>query len=237
MNLRIRSRSRALGVSSLVLAAALTFSACGSTAVVTVSAKAQLATVKLNAVKQKYVLATLLEMSHGQTIQQTGALSINQGAQKIVSGSDQMIVVYIGGLLYVQASKGFLYGIFHLTTAQSIKQAGKWALVSKTNAAYNNVLAGVTIPLAMSEFKFGARDKLTLGPVKQLNGNSTTSLIQQVHKTDVSAGGIETYYLSASRPHLLVEVDAKSSAFSSKLTFTKWGKKFNITAPTPTWQI
>jgi hypothetical protein len=147
-----------------------------------------------------------------------------------LGSSDHMTVEYVDHNLYAKASLGFLEGTFGLAPSVASSVINKWTKVATNNPAYVAVYSAVTITSAMS-FVAGS------GPVKSgqptvVDGIKVKELQVAISKSSESPAGTETLFITYSGKPLPIETKFVGSGYTSKMTYSQWGKKFKLKAPT-----
>jgi hypothetical protein len=229
--LRARSLRTVFAALSLIGTVGL-ISASGATTAPTPRAELSAAIAAGNA--QHYVRIVSVNTSPGASQQVSSQAGPGTGTQFLTNsgsgGSGEMFVIYVNHILFVKASLGFLEGTFGLTKGAATPVTNKWASVATSNPAYGNVFSAVTIKSAMSYLAYTGT--VTAGGTTVVNGIKVKVLRVAIGKSSVAPAGTETLYIALTGPPLPIAVNFVGSGYSSKLTFSQWGKRFTLHAPT-----
>jgi hypothetical protein len=211
-------------------------SACGGSQQNSLSGKSPgsvLSTALSAAAKFQAVHYVLQTTSNGQTQTVTGDAATSNGAQSVVLGTDQTVVVVVGATAYLRGNAGGLQDIIGFSSTQASQEGGKWISFQKGDAPYQTVVQGVTLNSLLSELK----------PVPPLI-ESSPGTVSGVQVVGVRGGlqssprqGEATFWVATAAPNVLVSIDARATSVSTGKTvtqvgvFSKWGARFRVTAP------
>ena len=171
-----------------------------------------------------YVLRTS-GTSTSQTV--TGDAATNQGAEYVVSGSDEAVIQLIGSTAYIKGNAGGLQDIIGLGSAQATRYAGQWVSLQPTDSMYRSVVQSVTLQGVLGNVKpRGSLEKST--PVT-LGGRSVVGVRGGL--ADATEQGSATMWVATATPNVPVGVEAQTTSGSEIGVFSKWGERFRFEAP------
>lgn len=207
--------------------------AVATTAVAAASLRTEISAAIAAGDAQHYVRIISVNTAPGQSQTITSMAGPGMGIQVLRAtgsgGSDHMTVEYVNHTLYVKASLGFLEGTFGLSYGVATPVINKWTVVATSNPSFTTVYSAVTINSVMS-FLAGS-GPVTSGLPTVVAGDKVKVLRIAISKSSASPAGTETLYLPLAGLPLPVETDFIGSGYTSKMTFSQWGKHFTLHAP------
>jgi hypothetical protein len=178
-----------------------------------------------------YVLSAA-QGKQSQTI--SGDASPTEGRQMVVQATQQIEVIYVGGVAYVRGDSGGLASAMGFAASVAQSYANKWIAVHSTDSLFKSIVSAVTLAGTLAQ----------LNPTGQLSLTSATTVAGQT-AVGVKGGlpgtpqagvtGSTTLYVAASKPTVPLKFAGTASEGSNhvvdKGTFTNWGKPLHLSAP------
>jgi hypothetical protein len=233
-------RSLPIGLVSLALLA----TACGSggggaptDALGHKTAQAVLTSAVAAATQSGFVHFTLRGTVSGHTETIVADASPTDGQEIVTAGSLNFQAKVVAGGAYVEGNAGGLEGQFGLSASAAQTYAGKWISIAVTDAPYASLTKAVTLATTMTELRPTGHLSLTA---------RTTRLARSVLGVrgslpggfNKATTGSAVLYVSTTDPTLPILFDAVQTTSGSKETdvgtFSNWGKRFTLVAPTST---
>jgi hypothetical protein len=179
-----------------------------------------------------YVLSAV-EGTSSQTI--TGDASETEGQQTVAQGSQNIQVIYVGGIAYVRGDSGGLTSAMGLAAAVATTYANKWIAVHSTDSLFKSIVSAVTLAGTLAQLN--PTGKLTLTDSTTVAGRAAVGVKGGLPGTPQSGvTGVTTLYVAASQPTVPLKFSGTAQEGSQKVkdtgTFTHWGKALKLTAPT-----
>jgi hypothetical protein len=127
----------------------------------------------------------------------------------------------VAGSLFVKGNAGFLTVQLNAAPASAAKWANKWISIPRSDANYAILSAGLSTSAGIT----------SLIPTGKLSVKATTTRasVSCVPVTGTVSGTPTTLYVATASPHVIVAVS--QSAANTQMTFSQYGKKFDLTAP------
>ncbi len=173
------------------------------------------------------------------TISQSGSAGIDKGyvystyRDGKIKGASQE--VYQNGRLYLKANSLTLISFFGFKKAGAEKYGNKWIFIPKTDVAYINLTASLTISGQMQQIKIPGKVTYLKNP--KLNGKKVLGIVGHPQ----SQGGLsetEILYTSVTKNHLPLKATLSQGKNGyADVTFTKWNSIVKITLPTQSTPI
>jgi len=166
-----------------------------------------------------------------------GAISASTASETLSSTGTPLQVQLIGGTAYINGSATALASALQITPAQATSVAGKWIVVSSTDAPFKKLTNALTLSSSLSDFAAKSGHSLHIGKTQHLDGHSVIPIVGVPLQT-LSKGttGSVALYLSPKAPYLPVAGSLVLANKSERLTevavFGNWGAKVSLTAPT-----
>jgi hypothetical protein len=155
----------------------------------------------------------------------------DQGSEKVTNGSEKVSIVVTPTDAYLSGSKSGLEKYMGLTAAEEKKVGTSWIKIAKGSSQYTSFSTSLTaasfsavLPAVKGTTLLSARDAKTNG--YQLKW--TTAATSSEPKTT------STMVIASTSKELPLKEHVTSKGAQSETTFTKWGKKISVTAPTKT---
>ncbi len=179
-----------------------------------------------------YVLSAV-EGASSQTI--TGDASETEGQQTVAQGSQNIQVIYVGGIAYVRGDSGGLTSAMGLSATVATTYANKWIAVHSTDSLFKSIVSAVTLAGTLAQLN--PTGKLTLTDPTTVAGRAAVGVKGGLPGTPQSGvTGTTTLYVAASQPTVPLKFSGTAQEGSQKVkdtgTFTDWGKALKLTAPT-----
>jgi hypothetical protein len=199
---------------------------------------ATLLSVSASQVVSKGLAAAERETSvhvHGQgkqgseSVSQTADALVSSGRQVNAEGADQADLVLVGGTVYLKANRPALvaYG-FPSSLGPSL--ANKWISVPRSNRAYAAFSSGMNISQTLDEIHLSG--SLSLLSTKTIDGQRVVGVRGLANPTTgFPAHSSWDLYFAATGRGLPVEGVLSSGSAHDVVTFSNWGEKLTIKAP------
>ena len=173
----------------------------------------------------------------GQTQTISGDAGPNEGQQTVTQGKQQIKVVYVGSVAYVQGNASGLSSVMGLKPATASTYAGKWIAIHKTDSLYNSIAKSVTLVSTLTQLEPSGR--LTLTGLSTAAGRQVIAVRGGLPGPPQSGvSGSATYYIATSHPTLPLRFSgAVQSGTQSAVddgTFSAWGAPLHLQVPAPT---
>ena len=175
-----------------------------------------------------YVLQTS-GTAQSQTV--TGDAVTNEGAESVVTGSDQAVVELVRSTVFLRGNAGGLQDIIGLTATMASQNAGKWISFQPTDSLYQSVAHAVTLKSVLAELTpSGSLAESTRG---RIAGKSVVGIRGAL--PDATNRGTATFWVATTAPTVPVGVDAQTTSGGQSVlefgVFSRWGERFQFTAP------
>jgi hypothetical protein len=226
-----------LGSLSLLLAACGSGGGAGSSGLANKTPKEILSTAVAAATKSGSVHFELLGKEGGNTETITGDSSNTDGREIISAGQVNIEAEVIGHGAYVKGNSGGLQSEMDLSATNAATYAGKWISIASTDAPFSSITKAVSLSGTLGELK--PSGKLT----RTAKTTKASQAVIGVHgglpggATNGTTGSA-VLYVATSQPNVPIVFDVTESSGTTKETdvgtFTKWGQKLHLVAPTNT---
>ena len=188
-------------------------------------------------------LAAILAAAHAQKSVHYVALADNgvsrtrlvcdvattKGIQRITYGrggrTGKVTVLVIDGTAYIRGDAFILSSYLGFQSAASVRFAGKWIKIPRSDTAYVSISASATLPSTLDEFRLAGR--LEFVAHKKVGGQQTFGIAGVTGQPPAKA----TLYARAKGAPLPVgEVETLGKAFAETL-LSKWNEPVIVSAP------
>jgi len=167
--------------------------------------------------------------SQTQTI--TGVAGTDEAQQTVSEGTQKVSVTYVGGVAYVQGNAGGLASAMGLSSSVAAKYADKWIAVESSDSLFKSIVQAVTLTETLSQLVPTA--PLDFAPPDTVAGQQVLVVRGGLPKGTASGvTGSTKLYVAASKPTLPLRFTGDASTgVSDSCTFSQWGTKISLTAP------
>lgn len=178
------------------------------------------------------VTATSSTTIGGQVYSLLTRSSTSSGQQSLRIGAATTLVRVFDGVVYINDSATAIQAQFGVSAPT---YANRWIEIPATSSYYAHFNTFILLPSLLSEIPPAGVLKVT-----------RTSVVRTITVVGVSgranihlglASGIETLFVSVGAPHVPVQLVASDVVQGHRETFvinfTDWGKRLNVTRPTP----
>jgi hypothetical protein len=143
--------------------------------------------------------------------------------------SNSVVAELIKGALYIKGDAAILTSYLALSQATANELAGHWFGVPKSSGYYAQVAEGLTISTGMAEVTM--TNSVTSAPALTVNGVKVGALKGTSVKSALEPSFKETFYFSAAKLPLPVEVTQSVEGSLGTIIFNHWNEKFTLVAP------
>jgi len=186
-----------------------------------------------------YVATSTSSGPNALTQRTVGVAGPDSGQQNITAGSQKFTVLVVGRACYLKGNAAALTNNLAVSAAVASAHAGQWISLAPTDGPYASVYAAVTARSALA-------DNVTITPQHQLaptkvDGRRVVTISGPITKVTIAGQtialkGTATLAVRSAAPHLPVRFSESGSENGqqsvSTFTFSRWGTKVNLTAPT-----
>jgi hypothetical protein len=170
-----------------------------------------------------------------QTQTVTGDASQTEGQQSILLGSQQITVILVNNVAYVQGNAGGLQSAMGFSASAASRYAGKWIAVHPSDSVYKSIEQAVTLKGTLQQL--GPSAPLTLTDPTSANGHQVIGVKGNLPNAATSGvTGTSTLYVSTTEPILPQTLSATASNGTQHVTdtgtFSRWGQPLHLAAPT-----
>jgi hypothetical protein len=164
-----------------------------------------------------------------------GDASATEGRQVISEGTLKIQAELIGKVVYIEGNSGGLENEMGFSSSEASTYAGKWIAISPTDSPYSSITETVTLPDALTELE--PEGHLTLTSATTRSGRPAVGVRGGLPNTSsASVKGSVVIYVSTASPTVALAFSGQATSSgvkeTDKGTFTNWGKRLNLTAPT-----
>ncbi len=173
----------------------------------------------------------------GVAISVQGDTGATSGSQTLVvhngNLTERMSALLVGSTGYLNGNATALHHVIGLTNAQSSKYAGTWLSFPTSNSGLAQLVAGLLNAQVPSELQMGG--PYTYGTAATVNGRHALAI--RGSQSTQSGGKVPVVlYVSASGAPLPIQEltnpgGGGSSAIRGSVTFSSWGQKTSVKAP------
>ncbi|HUY21010.1 MAG TPA: hypothetical protein VMV22_01585 [Acidimicrobiales bacterium] len=226
----------------------LTVGACGSSSTATPTAHvgdlagktpAQVLSAAVAAARaQRTAHYVMTAHNGGQTQTISGDAGPSEGQQTVKQGTQQIKVVYVASVAYVQGNAGGLSSVMGLKAATANTFAGKWIAIHKTDGGlYSSIAQSVTLVSTLTQLE--PSGNLTLTGLATVAGRQVIGVRGGLPgQAQSGVTGSATYFIATTHPTLPLRFSGQvKSGTQSALddgSFSKWGVPLHLSAPTTT---
>jgi len=190
------------------------------------------ATTAANKAGSAHYVLTAVQGKQTQTI--TGDAAQSQGRQSVVQGSQNIQVIYVGGIAYVQGNAAGLTSAMGITATVAKTYADKWIAVHSSDSLYKSIVSAVTLA--------GTLEQLDPSGTLAITGVTTVGGLQAIGVKGGLPGtpqsgvtGSTTLFVATSKPTVPLKFSGTASQGSQHVhdtgIFTDWGKALDLSAP------
>lgn len=162
--------------------------------------------------------------------------NLASGQQTLHVGAATTIVRVIGGVVYIRDTDTAIQAQFGISDP---RYANRWIEIPATSSYFAHFNSDILLASLLSEIAPGGT--LTTTKVTRVG---VIPVIGVTGKPNIHLGlasGSETLYVTTAAPHVPVELVASDVVQGQRQTFvisfTRWGKKIDVTRPTPAVSI
>jgi hypothetical protein len=164
-----------------------------------------------------------------------GDASTSEGRQVISEGALKIQAELIKKVVYIEGNSGGLENEMGFSSSEATTYAGKWIAISPTDSPYSSITETVTLPNALTELEPAGH--LTLTSATTRSGLPAVGVRGGLPNTgSASVKGSVVIYVSTATPTVALAFSGKATSSgvteTDKGTFTHWGKRLDLTAPT-----
>jgi hypothetical protein len=157
------------------------------------------------------------------------SLTVNNGKQ-----TEHMTAEVVGRTGYVNGNSTGLHNIIGLTSAQARKYAGQWLSFPMSNSTLAQLAAGLLKSQVANEL--GVNGPFVYGPTATVNGQNALAIRGNVSTNNGGSVPLILYVPSSGKPQPIEEITnpgakAHSSTIHGTVTFSHWGEKVSVSAP------
>lgn len=164
----------------------------------------------------------------------TADFAPNEAHELLALGSQQVEVLYVGGVAYVRGNAGGLESAMGLKSAKATTYANRWIAVHRSDSLYTSLVKSSTLNSTLQNVK--PTGKLTFSAPTTIDGRQAVG-VQGGLPPGTASGvtGSTVLYVAATQPTLPLEfkvtADESGSTLTSKALFTRWGEVLHLSAP------
>jgi len=171
----------------------------------------------------------------GSTQTISGDAGADEGEQTVSQGKQQIKVVFVGAVAYVQGNASGLSAIMGLKPATATTYAGKWIAIHKSDGTlYTSIAQSVTLVSTLTQLE--PSGTLSLTDVSTATGRQVIGVRGGLPgPAQAGVTGSATYFVATTRPTLPLRftgkvTNGKQTALDDG-TFTRWGVPLHLQAP------
>jgi len=193
----------------------------------------------LKAVGTEGVHFSSVASQSGVTIRVDGDTGASSGAQTLTvkkgSLTERVSALVAGSTGYVKGNATALHNVIGLTNSQSSKYAGTWLSFPTSNGSLGELVSGLLNSQVSSELEMNG--PYTYGTATTVHGQKAVAVHGFVNTSGGSKAPVLLYIAASGTPLPLQEVTNPGSAggttaIHGTVTFSKWGEKTSVSAPT-----
>ena len=156
-------------------------------------------------------------------------------AGETLHSSEPLIVNLINGSIYVTGTTSSLETALQITAAQAAPYAGKWIVVSQSDAPFQLLAQDLTLAATIDVFTPG-QSGLRMGKVRTVGGKRVIPLVGVPSNLPKGTSGSAALLVSVKAPHLpmggTLVLGNKTGRLTEVAVFKQWGAKVVLNAPT-----
>jgi hypothetical protein len=153
-----------------------------------------------------------------------------EGRQNTKTDAAQAEVIVIGRHAYIRGNAAAISTYFGLTANDPQQLAGTWVSIVPSDAAeFQTVTAAVTLKSDFTNWSISG--PLTEGGVTKVDGQRVIPLEGQVTQPTGDVVAVTLYVTDSAKP-LPVQSKSVSSTGTTTTTWSRWGHRVTLTAPT-----
>jgi len=200
------------------------------------SPAAQLLSDALNAANQSGSVHFVDKTTVNKSVQTLeGVISAPTAGETLSGTTAPLEVELIAGQIFVVGNLAALEQSLQITAAQATPYAGKWIVLSPSDAPFQLLAQDLTLGATIDVFTPG-QVGLRLGKVQTVGHMRVIPIFGPPSNLPKGTSGSSALLVSAKAPHLPVGgtlvLGNKTGRLTEVAAFTSWGAKVNLTAPT-----
>jgi hypothetical protein len=168
----------------------------------------------------------------GHTFSMVNDIGATQGRQVVVSDGAHARVLVLNGNAYLYGDNKAIANYFGLSTTDPQKYANQWLELKPSNSDYSTVSAAVTLASDFSHVSLPG--SLREGRIVTIKGHKVRPISAHIAATSQTPASTATLYITTSGRILPFEYRAVAKGFTSITSWSNWGNRVTLIAPTPT---
>jgi hypothetical protein len=187
-----------------------------------------LAKAKQDAIRQSWAHLLLSTITADQELDADQDAGLTTGKQLITVGSSHAQVIVMPGKTYLKGDAAAVTDFFGSPPSEVRPLANRWIMFVPSDPSYQDVTDSVTLPSVMDQITLDA--PTTTGAITSADGIPAVAITGTV--PDDPADTTATLYVIPGAHPLPIELSYSELDDQFFLTFTNWGNRVTVTAPT-----
>ena len=195
--------------------------------------RALLALAVHDAIGSGWVHETDSTTGSGHSFSMVNDIGTTEGRQVIDADGAHGKVLVLNGDAFLYGDDSAIAFYFGISKNDPQKYANQWIELKPTDSDYSTVSDAVTLASDFDHLVMSG--PLTEGKIMSIHGHMVRPISGHVPATSQSPAGNATLYVTASGKVLPFEYRLVAKGLLSTSSWSNWGKKVTLTAPSPTF--
>lgn len=206
---------------------------CGTASASTPTTASQLVALATHdAIGSGWVHESINATESGHSFSMDNDIGSTEGRQVIVSDGAHGKVLVIDGDAYLYGNDKAIANYFGISTSDPQKYANQWLELKPSSPDYSTVSDAVTLASDFDHVVMSGT--LTEGKIVTIKGHKVRPISGRVPATSETPAANATLYVTTSGKILPIEYLVVSKGIRSTTTWSDWGRRVTLIAPSPT---